>query len=67
MEGAGDESFSGYTAILEATDGDIGLATEVVGQFFYRLFLLPMVGRDVDNLMVGGIAVGHLADVSHTS
>ena len=66
MEGAGDESFSGYTAILEATDGDIGLATEVVGQFFYRLFLLPMVGRDVAHPMVGGIAAGHLADIPHT-
>ena len=67
MEGAGDESFFGHTVILEAADGDVGLAIDVAGQLFHRVFLLPTAGSAVAYPMVDGTSTGHLAYFPHTS
>ena len=66
MEGARVESFLGHTVIPEAADGDFGLATDVAGQLFHRVFLLPMAGRVVAHPMVDGASAGHLAYFPYT-
>ena len=65
MEGAGDEPLSPYIAVPEAADGGIGLAADVVGMLFHRVFLSPGVGCHPAHTVVGIDAAGDLAHVPH--
>lgn len=65
MEGAGDESLSGHTAVPETADGDLGLAADVAGLLFHGVFLSSGIGCDPADIVVGSAAAGHLAHLPH--
>ena len=67
MEGAGNESFSGHSAISETADGDFRLATDVAGMLVYRVLLPAVFGRCPAYFVVGSAVVGYLAHLPHPS
>ena len=65
MEGAGDESLSGHTAVPETADGDLGLAADVAGLLFHGVFLSSGIGCKLADAVVGFAGVRHLAHLPY--
>ena len=66
MEGAGNESVFGHTAVSETADGDLGLAVDVARLLFYGVLLYPLVGCNVSYPVVGGAPLGSMVHLPDT-